>query len=833
VISINNVNNVTIQNLCIEGGNRHNIDFQNSSGLTDNITIKQNNIYHAGSAGIGSNRGQNAGTNSSQIDNVLIQANEFWQCMNWGTYTRGWGNNIDHLSNYAHSIGMQDGHNTWAQPQGNIVFMTNRGAGQDFIGNYLDTIGYTGIKFGTENGAQVLYNFVRHYCLRFTDGGGIYGGYTTSLTSMSTGRNLKGNIVLKGGSAAGAASGFSNAGNITSGHAVAYYWDANATGMNIDSCYGAYGEIGMQWNSTQNISLTNSVLFDFKSINLIQDFGATGREFSGINIQHNHFIARKRVDNINQLTFNFDGNTGAVPWNSIGTINFNVHARPTTDHLNTAQSVATSGQLISVQETTVAAVRYTLNQFAASTSYPYEHNGSNSPLHYPGANLDTLHKFYYNTGDDDTTITLDEEYIDMNSNVYRNSITLRPHFAIFLLATNAPIAPGNVAPTANAGNDKEVTLPYPNVTTATINPTADAYTRDGSYATTNFGTGDLALKTSTAAGFTRRSYLKFNVGALADLDGAKLRLYGSNTEDGTAANASVFAVATDTWTETGITWNNQPAAGTELGALQFDGTAAYKEIDISSFALQEYTGDGTLSIAIIQQPGIARHTPINSRENASNKPELVVDQISYVRLTGSNSFDTDGSLTYLWTKQAGSPAGGTVSNPTSPDIDITTLQEGTYVYRLTVTDDDGATDFDEVSVIVSPSLTPNVAPTAIAGAGSQGADQTITLPTNSVTLISTGSTDTDGSIASYQWTKISGGAATIVSPTAASTVVAGLVAGNYVFRLRVTDAGSPALFDEDEVTVTVLPTVSTTPAKKGTRIGTKGQRIGGKMINIP
>jgi hypothetical protein len=81
-----------------------------------------------------------------------------------------------------------------------------------------------------------------------------------------------------------------------------------------------------------------------------------------------------------------------------------------------------------------------------------------------------------------------------------------------------------------------------------------------------------------------------------------------------------------------------------------------------------------------------------------------------------------------------------------------------------------------------------------------GTDQTITLPTNSVTL-SGSATDGDGTIASYAWTKISGGAATITSPASASTTVTGLVQGAYTFRLTATDDDGATDFDDVNVTV--------------------------------
>ncbi|MET6997756.1 PKD domain-containing protein [Chitinophaga defluvii] len=83
-----------------------------------------------------------------------------------------------------------------------------------------------------------------------------------------------------------------------------------------------------------------------------------------------------------------------------------------------------------------------------------------------------------------------------------------------------------------------------------------------------------------------------------------------------------------------------------------------------------------------------------------------------------------------------------------------------------------------------------------------GANQTITLPLDSVQL--TGSaTDADGTITGYSWTKQSGGTATISTPLAASTKVTGLAQGVYVFRLTATDNASASSYAQ--VTVTVNP----------------------------
>ncbi|MBS1921319.1 MAG: hypothetical protein JST17_13795 [Bacteroidetes bacterium] len=83
-----------------------------------------------------------------------------------------------------------------------------------------------------------------------------------------------------------------------------------------------------------------------------------------------------------------------------------------------------------------------------------------------------------------------------------------------------------------------------------------------------------------------------------------------------------------------------------------------------------------------------------------------------------------------------------------------------------------------------------------------GTDQTITLPTNIITLDGSASTDPDNNIKSYLWTKISGPSSfTIIHRDAVQTPASDLVKGIYEFELKVTD--SSGLSDRDTVTITV------------------------------
>lgn len=193
--------------------------------------------------------------------------------------------------------------------------------------------------------------------------------------------------------------------------------------------------------------------------------------------------------------------------------------------------------------------------------------------------------------------------------------------------------------------------------------------------------------------------------------------------------------------------------------------------------------------------------------NAGNNITLTMPTIS-TTLTGSGT-DPDGTITgYAWSRVSG-PTTFTLANATSASTALTGLVQGTYVFRLTVTDNAGATATDDVTVTVNAAA--NQAPTSNAGP-----DRTITLPTNSTTL-NGGGTDPDGTISTYAWTRVSGPTTfTLGSANAATTALSNLVQGTYIFRLTVTDNSGAT--DTDDVTVIVNPAPQSPTANAGANI---------------
>nr|WP_262918534.1 T9SS type A sorting domain-containing protein [Telluribacter sp. SYSU D00476] len=133
---------------------------------------------------------------------------------------------------------------------------------------------------------------------------------------------------------------------------------------------------------------------------------------------------------------------------------------------------------------------------------------------------------------------------------------------------------------------------------------------------------------------------------------------------------------------------------------------------------------------------------------------------------------------------------------------------GSYSLTCTPYTGSGATGTAGAPLTVSFTVVEQATPTNQAPTANAGNDQTITLPTNSVTL--TGSAhDPDGSISSYGWTQQSGpGTAALANANTATLTASNLVAGTYVFRLTVSDNQGATAYDE--ASVIVYPAPSTT-----------------------
>ncbi|MEO1100194.1 MAG: PKD domain-containing protein, partial [Bacteroidota bacterium] len=138
-----------------------------------------------------------------------------------------------------------------------------------------------------------------------------------------------------------------------------------------------------------------------------------------------------------------------------------------------------------------------------------------------------------------------------------------------------------------------------------------------------------------------------------------------------------------------------------------------------------------------------------------------------------------------------------INNPEQAIANINPANPGTYVFRLTVTDDQGGTSFDLMTVIAAP--LPNEMPIANAGPDIN------TIVNTDLQLNGTASSDPDGTLTSFLWTKQSGPEITINDPKQAIANINPVNPGTYVFRLTVTDDQGGTSFDLMTVIAAPLP----------------------------
>ncbi len=204
--------------------------------------------------------------------------------------------------------------------------------------------------------------------------------------------------------------------------------------------------------------------------------------------------------------------------------------------------------------------------------------------------------------------------------------------------------------------------------------------------------------------------------------------------------------------------------------------------------------------------------PVNIRPVAKPGSSLYIETptTTSVTLDGSFSTDSDGNIiAYLWEKLSGPAAGGgTLVNANAAIATVSNFFVGVYTYKLTVTDNDNATNEDIVTITVADK--PNTPPIAVATTNKS----TIIFPTEqSVQLSGQNSTDPDpGATLSYAWVldplpNPNNSGVVIATPALMNTTVTFTKTGLFVFKLTVTDNKSVSATDKVFILVSALPTV--------------------------
>lgn len=204
-----------------------------------------------------------------------------------------------------------------------------------------------------------------------------------------------------------------------------------------------------------------------------------------------------------------------------------------------------------------------------------------------------------------------------------------------------------------------------------------------------------------------------------------------------------------------------------------------------TITLQPYT-----SVVLIYKSASATNLPPTVDAGTSQNITLPTNSVT---LTGTASDPNIGGSIVSTDWQQLSGPGATIVLPNLLTTGVIGMAPGVHLFQLSAHDNFGLIGTDTVSIIVNDSI---VQPPV----SNAGPDQSISIST--ATLDGSASSDPDGNIVTYLWTKVSGpGSTTITTPGSIMPVISNLQTGVYVFNLHVVNNGGGT--DDDTVQITV------------------------------
>jgi hypothetical protein len=368
----------------------------------------------------------------------------------------------------------------------------------------------------------------------------------------------------------------------------------------------------------------------------------------------------------------------------------------------------------------------------------------------------------------------------------------------------------------NAGNNQTITLPN----TATLDASGSTATNStiSSYNWTQLSGPNTSTitngktVTAIASNFTTGSYIYQVLIKDANNDSCKSTVQitvdpaptpptvsaGNDQAITLPATLSLAGSASDqSGTITSYAW-------TEVSGPDYNVTFANAN-SISTTVNNLVAGTYVFKLTVADNNNLSAFAIITVTVNPQVQPIVVSagnDQTIYlpsaVTLTGTVT-DTTGTITnYTWSEVSGPDYNGTFTNANSISTSVNNLSEGSYVFQLTVTDNNNLSSSATITVTVDEPLS-----------GSAGSNQAIILPASSATLTGT-ATDVTGTITNYTWSEVSGPDynAIFINPNSISTTVNNLSAGTYIFQLTITDNNNVSVSSTVSISVDALPTVS-------------------------
>ncbi len=132
-----------------------------------------------------------------------------------------------------------------------------------------------------------------------------------------------------------------------------------------------------------------------------------------------------------------------------------------------------------------------------------------------------------------------------------------------------------------------------------------------------------------------RSCIKFNLTGVnpGSISSAELRLKPSSVQSGGEHNLLVMGASDDSWTETGVNWNNMPTPDPLFLAQRYNNLTAGSTIslDVKNFVTEEMNGDKILTFVLTDSYMRDKKITFHSSEasNSSDRPSLVINGQTY------------------------------------------------------------------------------------------------------------------------------------------------------------------------------------------------------------
>lgn len=263
------------------------------------------------------------------------------------------------------------------------------------------------------------------------------------------------------------------------------------------------------------------------------------------------------------------------------------------------------------------------DQSITFTALPQKYVGDGSFL--PGAIVDTELPLTYTSSNTEVATIQDSRIIIVGEGT--STITASQVGNSFYNAIEATQVL-NVGPSQSGGEEDSSEL--------SLLPINDTYARAGTYSSENYGSEtELLIKETSSANFHRKAYLQFDLYDLSSVQKAELWLYATGV--GTC-NIQVSETS-DNWTETSLTWDNVPSAGSAISSQSVETKGEYYVWDVTDYVTSEMDGDDLASFVVADISTAKNNISFTSKEADENQPLLVI-----TAATPSNVISDEASL---------------------------------------------------------------------------------------------------------------------------------------------------------------------------------------------